>query len=363
MAERHVNNMVLRYFLFLFAVTILLVGRLFWPFASILILSFLLTNTFRPVHSFISRHTSASFASMLTCGLIILLVFVPLTFFVISLSREGIAYLQYIKDINFAIKIKEILHKSSIFAAIKTHLQNFGVTFRIDDLSRGLTDYARMAGVFIYSKASGVAANIFGFVVNFALMILVIFFLLMDYDRLVSYLTRLSPMPDDQERQLIGKFQEIAQAILMGNGICGALQGVLGGLLFAYLGINSPVLWGGIMAVMAFLPIVGIGAVMLPAAFIFLLQGQIGTAALVAVFYFVLSMSVEYLLKPKIVGDKVRMHTLLVFLSIIGGLSMFGVLGIVYGPLIITAFLTMSEIYIKNYQALITGEDRRQDDA
>ena len=350
------NKMVLRYFLFLFAVSILLVGRLFWPFASILIISFLLTNTFRPVFNVIHRSTSASFASLLTCVLIVLLVFVPLVFFTISLSREGVSYLHYIKDINFAIRIKALLRDSSLFAALKTHLQNFGISFQVDDLSRNLTEYARMAGVFAYTKVSGLAANVFTFVVDFALMILVIFFLLMDYDRLVDFVTRLSPMPDDQERRLIDKFQEIAQAILLGNGICGVLQGVLGGALFAYLDIRSPVLWGGIMAIMAFLPIVGIGSVLLPTAGIFLLQGHMETAALVTVFYLVLSMSVEYVLKPKLVGSKVRMHTLLVFLSIIGGLSGFGVLGIIYGPLIVTAFLTMTEIYFESYQPLVTGE-------
>jgi predicted PurR-regulated permease PerM len=109
-------------------------------------------------------------------------------------------------------------------------------------------------------------------------------------------------------------------------------------------------LWGGIMAILAFLPIVGIAFVLVPASFILFLKGKIGLAIFMLIFYAALSFSVEYLLKPWMVGERVKMHTLLVFLSIIGGLSVYGVLGIIYGPLIVTAFLSLADIYRTNYQ-------------
>ena len=98
-------------------------------------------------------------------------------------------------------------------------------------------------------------------------------------------------------------------------------QGVIGGIYFTFLGLNSPVLWGSIMAVLAFLPIFGIGLVLIPTAVILLLNGHAGQAFLTFIFYVILSFTVEYLLKPKFVGSHVKMHTLLVFLAIIGGMS------------------------------------------
>ena len=103
------------------------------------------------------------------------------------------------------------------------------------------------------------------------------------------------------------------------------------------------------MAILAFLPIFGIGLVLVPTAVIFFLLGQVGTAIFMLIFYAALSFSVEYLLKPWMVGERVKMHTLLVFLSILGGLSVYGILGIIYGPLIVTAFLSFADIYRKNY--------------
>ena len=104
------------------------------------------------------------------------------------------------------------------------------------------------------------------------------------------------------------------------------------------------------MGLLAFLPIVGIGAVFIPAAFVLFLTGRIATGIFFLVFYMLLSGVVEYILKPRMVGQQVKMHTLLVFLSIIGGLKLFGILGIIYGPLVVTAFLTLNDIYKSGYQ-------------
>ena len=131
--------------------------------------------------------------------------------------------------------------------------------------------------------------------------------------------------------------------------IVGLIQGVLGGAIFSVLGLNSPLLWGSVMAILAFLPIFGIGLVMIPTAVLLAINDRIGEGIFLFVFYIILSFSIEYIVKPKMVGSEVQMHTLLVFLAILGGLSVYGVLGIIYGPLIITAFLTLSDIYLKKY--------------
>ena len=196
-------------------------------------------------------------------------------------------------------------------------------------------------------------ANIVNFVVDFFFMLLIVFYLLIDSQRLVSFIVGLSPLPDDQDEKLIQKFKDMAGAILIGNGLGGLIQGTLGGIVFAFFGFRSPFLWGVIMALLAFLPIVGVGAVFMPAALYLILQGRLAAGIFFIVFYIVLSGGIEYLFKPKLVGKRVQMHTLLVFLSIIGGLKLFGILGIIYGPLVVTAFLTLTDIYESSYQRIV----------
>jgi predicted PurR-regulated permease PerM len=185
------------------------------------------------------------------------------------------------------------------------------------------------------------------------MMLLVSFFLLIDGERLMAFILDLSPLPQRQDKMLVQKFSDMAGAILIGNGICGLIQGVLGGALFALYGLSSPILWGVIMAILAFLPIVGIGVVLVPTAVFLLMKGRIVAGIFFLVFYVVVSCGIEYFFKPKLVGSRVQMHTLMVFLAILGGMQLFGILGIIYGPLVVTAFLTLTEIYRVNYQALI----------
>jgi predicted PurR-regulated permease PerM len=351
-SKKSFSPLVFRYFLLLFLVSFLLLGQLLWPFFAILILSFLLAGLFQPVYGFLNNRMkfSPQFSSLVTCGLIFFLVFVPLMFFVGALTGEVLGLYPLIKGKNLALLMQQLLEENATIGKVKELLAGFGIELHPERITQTLSEFAKIVGLFLYNQASSWAGNVMHFVISFFMMIIVIFFLLIDHERFISYVLELSPLPDAQERQLFKRFEEIAKAVLVGNGICGLLQGALGGFVFAYLGLGSPILWGGIMAILAFLPIVGIGIVLVPAAFILFLKGKIGLAIFMLIFYAVLSFSVEYLLKPWMVGERVKMHTLLVFLSIIGGLSVYGILGIIYGPLIVTSFLSMADIYRKNYR-------------
>lgn len=349
--------MVLRYFLILFLISILLVGMLLWPFLSILVLSFLLTSVFRPIYNLLNRKLPELVASFLTCTLVVLLVFIPLVFFVAALAQEAQGLYEWGRVAGAGLGEKlRTFQESLLFVRLQETAAALGFSLEPEQLGRTLADLARTAGLYLYNQASGWAANVVMFVFSFFLMFITIFFLLIEQDRLLNYILRLSPLPDQQERRLFAKFDEITSAVLIGNGICAVIQGVVGGIIFALLGLGPPVLWGAIMAVLAFLPIFGIGLVMVPAALYMFFKGSLAGGIALLVLYGVLAVSIEYALKPKLVGQRVRMHTLLVFLSIIGGLSSFGFLGIIYGPLIITAFLTLAEIYLVSYDRYVKGE-------
>lgn len=353
--KKSFSPLVFRYFLLLFMVSFLLLGRLLWPFFSILIISFLLSGLFQPVFRFLHEKLkfSQQFSSLFTCILIIVVVFLPLMAFVIALSKEVLGFYPLIKGKNLSLMLQQLLIENQAIIRIKEFFAGFGIELHPERLTRGLSELGKIGGLFLYNQASSWAANIMNFVFSFFMMIIVIFFLLIDQERFISYILDLSPLPDQQERQLFRRFEEIAKAVLVGNGLCGLLQGFLGGAAFMFFGINSPILWGGVMAILAFLPIVGIGLILVPAAIILFLKGNIGVGIFMLFFYVSLSFSVEYLLKPWMVGERVKMHTLLVFLSILGGLSVYGVLGIIYGPLIVTAFLSLADIYRRNYSEYV----------
>jgi predicted PurR-regulated permease PerM len=349
-ARRPLNRAQAKFFFVIFILSIILLGGVLWPFWQLLILAFLLAGIFRPVYSWLLRWMSPWLASIMTCVLIILIVFVPLTFCIGALSSETLNLYQLVKDTNILLRLQEFIQNNTLMREAQEVLAGMGINFEPADLTGTLSKIGGTVGLFIYSQASVWAGNIMSFVLHFCILILVVYFLLIEMDRLLLFMIKLSPLPDDQDELLIKKFMEISGAILVVNGISGLFQGLLGSVFFAFLGLKSPILWGSVMAVLAFLPIFGIGLILIPTSIILLTGGYVGKAIIVFIFYIVLSFSVEYLLKPKFVGNHVRMHTLLVFLAIIGGMSVFGVLGIIYGPLIVTAFLTLSELYMNVYR-------------
>ncbi len=347
--DHHSNPIGTRSFLLVFMISIFFFGRILWPFWSILVLAFLLTNLFRPVYVFSSKRLSEALSSVLTCLLIIAIVIIPLIFFIISLTDEALNLYSWGRDSRVGLKLQTFLQESPFILQMQDQLHEVGFTFNPSQVTDSFSYLVKKGGLLLYNQASGWAANILQFLFLFFIMILIIFFLLIDQPKLIAYMMKISPLPDDENHLLIDKFQEIANAILKGNGICGLVQGILGGAVFSVLELNSPLLWGCIMAILAFLPIFGIGLVMVPTAIFLALSDRMGEGVFLFIFYILLSFTIEYLVKPKMVGTQVKMHTLMVFLSIIGGLSVYGVLGIIYGPLIITAFLTLSNIYIKRY--------------
>jgi predicted PurR-regulated permease PerM len=352
--EQASTQMIFRYFLIIFLITIFFVGKLLWPFLSILVLAFVLTGIFYPMYSFFAKKIRPVLASLITCTIIFLVVFLPLVFLIGALSQE--AYGLYLMGTSAAINqdFKELLQNSQIVERVEAFLANYDIKLGAEHLNKGLSELGRTVGLFLYEQVSAIASNILKFLVNFAFMLLVIFFLLIDGKKLITFLTELSPLPDDQDIKLMSKFHEMASVVLVVNGISGLIQGLLGGAVFAIFGMSSPFLWGSIMAILAFFPIVGIAIVFIPASIYLFLKGRVAAGIFFLVFYLVISSLIEYVIKPKLVGDKVKIHTLLVFFSVLGGLKVFGILGIIYGPLVITAFLTLTNIYRSSYETYIT---------
>ena len=151
---------------------------------------------------------------------------------------------------------------------------------------------------------------------------------------------------------MVTKFREMGRAVIIGNGLSGIIQGILGGFGFFFFGLGSPFLWGTLIGVMAFLPVIGASLIFLPAAVILLVQGKAGAAMGYLAYNLCYSSIMEYVLKPKLIGKGMRMNPLLVFIGVLGGIKLFGILGVVYGPLIMTIFFTLAEIYRLEYKEM-----------
>lgn len=345
--------LIFAFFLTLLALSILLLGWLLWPFLSTLILAFVVAGLFNPLYRWLARHMKPQLASFLSCLVIFLVLFVPVSIFVGILATEAINFIKMAQDTDMSREVLALLSSSEWLDRASGFFERYGIAITPREITDGLTTLAKFVGKYLLDQATAVTGNILAFVMNFFFMLLIIYFFFIDGVRLRTFIMDLSPLPDDQDDKIIDKFRDMSGAILFGNGLGGLVQGVFGGVVFAIFGIPQAFLWGVIMGMLAFLPIVGIGAVFVPAAVILYLEGRVGAAVFFVASYAVVSPVVESILKPKLVGDRVKMHPLLVFLSIIGGLKLFGILGVIYGPLVVTTFLTLTDIYHSSYQSFL----------
>ena len=327
-------------------------GRLLWPFASILLLASVFAAFFYPVFKKLSTKIKPVPAALIICFVLFVIVAFLAFIFVGIISKEAYGMYLSAKSAVFEDEMFAIITSEKL-KIINNILSKFELRITREDLLAPFAEIGRFVGRTLFDQASMVASNVFKLAISFFMLLIVLFFLLIDGKKVIEFFTYLSPLPKEEDITIIVKFREMAGAILIVNGMAGAIQGAAGGIYFKLIGLPSPFLWSVVMGILAFLPIVGIGVVMFPAAVFLFLKGKILIGIITIIFYLSATLSAEYFFKPKFVGEKVKMHPLLVFLAILGGLQLFGVLGIIYGPLIVTFFLTLSDIYHKKYQKMV----------
>jgi predicted PurR-regulated permease PerM len=145
--------------------------------------------------------------------------------------------------------------------------------------------------------------------------------------------------------QLFGRVGETIYATIYGTLAVSCLQGLLGGLMFWWLGLSAPLLWGVVMALLAVVPVLGAFVVWIPAALFLALEGSWGKALILTLWGMIVVGTIDNLLRPILVGNRLKLHTVLAFMSVVGGLILFGPAGLILGPVALTVTTVLLEIW------------------
>jgi predicted PurR-regulated permease PerM len=176
-------------------------------------------------------------------------------------------------------------------------------------------------------------------------MLYTMFFFLMDGDKLLDKILYYLPLQDQDEQRMLNKFTSVTRATLKGTAVIGLLQGSLAGIAFWVVGIPSAVFWGTIMAVLSIIPGIGTAMVWGPAVIILAAGGNYSKAGGLGIFCAVVVGSIDNVLRPILVGKDTQMHELMIFFGTLGGIIMFGIMGMIIGPIVAALFITIWEIY------------------
>ena len=335
-------------FLLLLLFASLAFGWVLWPFYGAVFWGAVLAIMFNALflRLLVMMPKKRTLVAGLTLLIILVLVILPVGLISGLLVKEAAIVYQRVQsgDLSFGRYFQQVydaLPPWIISLLQRSGLDNLGLVQ--ERLASSLTKGSQ----FIATQALSIGQNAFDFFVSFFIMLYLLFFFLRDGAALSKMISDALPLEAEIKHELFSKSTTVIRATVKGNIVMAILQGALGGLIFWFLGIHAPVLWGTLMAFLSLLPAVGAAVVWVPVAIYFFATGAVWQGVVLTTFGVLVIGMVDNVLRPILVGKDTKMPDYVVLMSTIGGMATFGLNGFVIGPLIAVMFMATWEIFSK----------------
>ncbi len=324
--------------------------RLAAPFLPAIAGALALAVLFAPLHRWLERRLGAgNLAAAVSVLFVVLLVVVPAVLVASSVLDEVGRGALAVQTLLGSGSWREVFERHALLAPIGNWLD------RQVDLPGVLAPATTWlaTGAFVLQ---GSLLQVIGVVLTFYLL----FYMLRDRTAALQSMRSLSPLSEADMSRLFADVLDTVHATVNGTLIVAIVQGALGGLMFWWLGLPSPLLWGIVMGLLAVVPVLGAFVVWVPVAIFLALDGSVGKALLLAVWGAVVVGGIDNLLYPMLVGKRIKMHTIVAFVSIVGGLTVFGAAGLILGPVVFTVTRLLLEIWKRQPPLIETHESSSQ---
>jgi predicted PurR-regulated permease PerM len=331
--------------LLLVAVTLAL-GWILWPFFGVILWGAIIALLFRPVHRqlLLRLGQRRNLAALLTLFLALFIVIFPMVGVAAALAKEAAQLYQRLQSGD----LEPVRYLQGVYDGLPhwftVVLDQFGLG-DFNTLQNRVTEGLTKGSEYFATQAFNLGQNTFEFVASIFITLYLTFFLIRDGDQLGRDIRQAIPLAPAHKHQLINKFTTVILATIKGSVVVAAIQGVLGGLAFWYLGVGAPLLWAVLMAFLSLLPAVGAGLVWVPVAIYFLVTGATLEAVALTAYGVLVIGLVDNLLRPRLMGKQTRMPDYMVMISTLGGMAVFGLNGFVIGPLIAAMFIAAWHLY------------------
>ncbi len=350
---RGLSRFALIFFIVCFLVTGYFLFLIFRPFFSILVWAAVLAVVFWPVFREVLRFCRGhrSLASLATCIIILLLIVLPISLLGVVVTQQSVSIYHALQSEvdsgEFAARLQRYEGQPVVRWAM-AQLQRV-----IGSGQAEIEGSARQAlgavSRWLVARSPSVIAGVGGMVFSFFMIFITMFFLFRDGPGMIEAVKASNPLPAAYESEMLRKFEAVSYATFFGTLFTAVVQGVAAALLFLALGISAPVFWGAVVAFVSLVPIGGAFLVWIPMFVYLLLVGETTRAIILLAVGGLFVSSIDNFLKPMIIRGRTDMHPLLVFLSVLGGMNVFGFLGVLLGPLVVAIFLSFLNFYRLEY--------------
>lgn len=313
---------------------------MFQPFFNVLLWAAVLSVVFYPMHRRILERTrKPSLAAACSTLLVVLLILLPVTFITVAVVRE-------LSGAAAVFQASDRTWENSMPPGIVWLLDRVGQYVHVDRESARTFLIERMQswGTALAASTLVVVGGAVGAVAQMLLVVFTLFYFFRDGDRIRHAAYEMVPLQRVQWHDIIARTREVIGATVYGVLAISAIQGVLGTFIFWALGLPSPLLWGVVMFFLSMIPMAGAFLVWVPAAIYLALIGAYTKAAILVVWGVLVIASIDNVLSPRLVGRRASLHELLIFFAVLGGLQVFGVLGLVLGPVVVAMTLALIEM-------------------
>ena len=310
------------------------------PFVEVLLWAGVLVVVFYPVHQHILRRVRGpNLAALLSCVLVAVTILAPVTLVTLAIAREAV----HAAD-NLEAGINRLLAPDSRFHHYVDRWVDIG-DFKAGEWKAALVQSVQDKGGTIAGQTFAILGRVLGAVIKIFFVVFTMYYFFRDGERIRAALLEVLPLEHEQSEQIFDHTREVIAASVNGVIVIAAVQGTLGGIAFAVLGVPSPLMWAAVMFITSMIPLGGSAIVWAPVALFLLFTGHWIQALLMVLWGGLVIGMLDNVLRPKLVGNRTRLHELLVFFSVIGGLAVFGPLGLVVGPVVVAIALALLDVF------------------
>lgn len=336
------------------------------PYLHPILLAVILGFVMSPVHQKIERFVGGrkNTAAGLSCVLLTLVVVLPLFFIMFAMIRQAVTSFNAISEFIASGRAAALLdHPLAVKAGgmvshILPDIRKFVPDLASVKLDKLAMETTTTLGRNLLNQSGHLVGNIGALIANFGLMLFTFFFVVRDEEIIQDRLLHLIPLTSTQERQIVDKIKEVAKSALLGTFVTAMAQGFAGGLAFFICGLPG-LFWGMVMAFASLIPMVGTALIWGPACIYLLISGSPWLALFLLIWSAVVVGGIDNFVRPLFMQGGSDMHTLVIFFSILGGINIFGLMGLLYGPLLFGLALVLIYIYNMEFKEFLSGQDRR----
>lgn len=308
------------------------------PFLVSLVWAAVLVVVTYPVHTRIRAHLGDNSAALASTVGVTLILIVPAIWILVAFVQQALSAVQ---TVRFGFAFGRYAWAQNLWL----HLQTTFPHLIPANLGDALHLYAARGASYLAGRVGLILTHTAEFVIDLSFTVLAMFYFFRDGAAIVNRLQRALPFEPLEQARIVEDTRELVFATVISSLAAAAMHGVIGGFAFAVTGIQAPLFWGVLMAFFSFIPLIGTALIWVPLSISLILGGHLGRGIILAAICSIVVGTVDNFLRPLLISGRAEMSTLLVFIGVLGGVHVFGLLGVVVGPIALATAATLLDFY------------------